>query len=575
MKKQVKGIELIDILKPYKWFVLLLLFFSFSRDLLSLFIPKIVATTIDSIGLNFSHDDMYLLLGISFCIFIMIVLQFVNQVYLSEKVAKDMRNRIIKKISKQDYDYIERVTASKILTNLTSDVDAIKTFASSTVPSILSSIFLIIGASLLLLSIDWQLAILVFMFIPFICIVFYYIISRVHYLFKAGQEALDKLNSVLNETIIGSMLIRILNCEKYEKKKFKVVNNEAKNIGVSIVKHFSFMHPAVNFIANLAAVTIVAFGGYQVIETNMTIGDFTAFNSYLLLLILPILILSFMINMISQASVSYQRIREVLLSEESKDRGRINKIVSGKIEVQNLTIEYEGRKILDDISFSVLSKTKTAIIGPTAGGKTQLIYALIGLIKPRSGNILYDDVFIEDYKKKCFYKNIGTVFQDSAIFNLTIKENIAFSNQGNIELRKAIETAELEDFISSLPDGLNTVLSERGSNLSGGQKQRIALARALASNPRVLFLDDFTARVDQVTEKKILGNIEKNYPEMTIISVTQKIDPVVDYDNIILIMEGKVVAMGKHSELIKNSLEYCQIYNSQKSTNQYELHTES
>lgn len=179
---------------------------------------------------------------------------------------------------------------------------------------------------------------------------------------------------------------------------------------------------------------------------------------------------------------------------------------------------------------------------------------------------------IDKYTSKTFYKDVALVFQDSVIFNLSLRKNIAFSNSVTDEaLHKAVETAELSNFIESLPNKLETIVSERGSSLSGGQKQRIMLARALTLNPRILLLDDFTARVDQKTEDKILANIQKNYPNLTLISITQKIEPVIDFDQILLLMSGEIIATGKHNELMKSSPEYIQIYKSQQSTEQYEL----
>ncbi|HSH19288.1 MAG TPA: ABC transporter ATP-binding protein, partial [Draconibacterium sp.] len=216
--------------------------------------------------------------------------------------------------------------------------------------------------------------------------------------------------------------------------------------------------------------------------------------------------------------------------------------------------------------------SRTAIIGPTAAGKSQLLYLLTGLVKPNEGEVEFDGINIEDYKKESFHNQIGLVFQDSVMFNMSLRENIAFSDTVTDEsLQKAIETAELKDYIESLPNRLDTVVSERGTSLSGGQKQRIMLARALALNPGILLLDDFTARVDPQTEKKILDNVSRNYPDITLISVTQKITPVKDFDQIILLMEGELIASGKHETLRATCPEYVQIYESQKSTSHYEL----
>jgi len=213
-----------------------------------------------------------------------------------------------------------------------------------------------------------------------------------------------------------------------------------------------------------------------------------------------------------------------------------------------------------------------AVIGPTAAGKTQLLYLLAGLIKPAEGIVEFDGADIEKYNKENFYSQVGFVFQDSILFNMTIRENIAFSNLVTDEsLAKAIATAELKDFIETLPAKLDTIISERGTSLSGGQKQRIMLARALAVNPKILLLDDFTARVDTNTETKILKNLRQNYPGITLISVTQKISTVEHFDKIIVLMEGEIVATGIHTELMQQSPEYIQIFTSQQSTSNYEL----
>jgi ATP-binding cassette subfamily B protein len=233
---------------------------------------------------------------------------------------------------------------------------------------------------------------------------------------------------------------------------------------------------------------------------------------------------------------------------------------------------YDGKPALKEVSFQIKPGTRTAIIGPTAAGKTQLLYLLTGLIKPDEGTVEFEGINIDDFKKESFHNQVGFVFQDSVMFNMSLRENIAFNDTVTDEsLGKAIQTAELKDFIDTLPNRLNTVVSERGTSLSGGQKQRIMLARALALNPKILLLDDFTARVDPQTEQKILENVHKNYPDLTLVSVTQKISPVKHFDKIILLMEGELIAAGKHETLRATCPEYVQIYESQKSTSHYEL----
>jgi ATP-binding cassette subfamily B protein len=380
------------------------------------------------------------------------------------------------------------------------------------------------------------------------------------------------LNKIINESIMGSALIRVLNSQQPESVKFLEANSVSLNIGLSIVRLFSTLIPVIMFVANLATVTILAMGGHFVVAGTMTLGNFAAFNSYLILLIFPIMMIGFMSNIIASASASYARINEVQDAPATVESGTIDTNIKGDIEVKNVSLSFGEKPVLKDISFSIKAGSKTAIIGPTAAGKSQLLYLLTGLIAPDSGSIEFDGVRIDNYTKDLFHSQIGFVFQDSVIFNMSLRENIAFSNKVTDEsLNKAISMAELSDFIDSLPQGLDTIVSERGTSLSGGQKQRIMLARALAINPKVLLLDDFTSRVDRQTENKILCNLENNYPWLTLISVTQKIAPVRHFEQIILLMEGEIIATGKHKDLKESSPEYAQIYSSQKSTHHYEL----
>lgn len=438
--------------------------------------------------------------------------------------------------------------------------------------SLASSIFIIVGASILLISIDWKLALSVLVIIPIIIGAFFIVFRKVGVLFKKSREVIDWLNKVISESIMGAALVRVLNSQTYEYNKFLDANTQAKNLGISILKLFATLIPIVVFVSNLASLVILALGGHYVITGAMSLGDFAAFSSYLVILIFPIIIIGFISNFVVQASVSYGRICAVLDAEETRDTGTINALLSGNIELQNISVVYGDKPALRDISLTLQPGTKTAVIGPTAAGKTQLLHLLTGLIQPATGSILFDGKDINDYNKESFQHQIGFVFQDSVIFNMSLRENIAFNEKVTDEsMAKAIETSELSDFIASLPNGLDTIVSERGTSLSGGQKQRIMLARALAIDPKILLLDDFTARVDSQTEQKILDNLSRNYPGITLLSVTQKIASVINYGQIILLEEGEILATGTHESLMESSPEYVQIFNSQRSTNHYEL----
>ncbi len=578
-KKQVSGGKpnkpnIFAVLKPYRLMIFSLISFALLSNAANLIIPKLISHGIDDFAKgSFSYKGIIIeFLIAAFIIFVFTFLQGILQTFASERVARDLRTKLADKISRQSYAFIQEANPSKLLTNLTSDIDSVKLFVSMAVVSLASSLFIIIGGSILLLSINWKLALSVLAIIPTISLAFYFVFRKVRELFKKSREVIDWLNKVINESIMGAALVRVLNSQILEYNKFLDANTQAKDLGMSILKLFATLIPIVVFVSNMASLTILALGGHFVITGTMSLGDFAAFSSYLALLIFPIIIIGFISNFVVQASVSYGRICAVLDAEETRDTGTVSTPLIGNIEMQNVSVFYGEKPALKNISLMLKPGSRTAVIGPTAAGKTQLLYLLTGLIQPSNGSILFDGIDINDYNKETFQDQIGFVFQDSIIFNMSLRENIAFKEKVTTEsFAKAIETAELSDFIESLPEGMDTIVSERGTSLSGGQKQRIMLARALALNPKILLLDDFTARVDSQTEEKILANVAQNYPGITLLSVTQKIASVMNYGQIILLEEGEVLASGTHELLMDTCPEYVQIFNSQRSTNHYEL----
>ena len=566
--------SIFGLLKPYTGMVIILIIMALLGSGINMLIPKIIAHGIDSFSANkfdLGSVIFQFLLAASL-IFLFTFFQNILQTYTSERVGKDLRTRLSDKISRQSYAFVLKSNPSKLLTNLTSDIDSIKMFVSMAFVTIISSVFVIVGTAILLILINWKLALAVISIVPVIGGAFFIVLKKVRVLFKKGREVIDSLNRIINESIMGSALIRVLNSQQPESIKFLETNLVSRNLGLSILRLFATLIPVIMFVSNMAVVTILALGGHFVVAGTMSLGNFAAFNSYLLLLIFPILMIGFMSNIIAQASASYARINEVLDAPPEAKAGTIDSNIKGDIVLKDVSLFYGDKPILKNISFSIKAGSKTAIIGPTAAGKSQLLYLLTNLISPSSGSIEFDGIPTDDYTKELFHSQIGFVFQDSVIFNMSLRENIAFNDKvTNDSLEKAIATAELGDFIESLPQKLDSIVSERGTSLSGGQKQRIMLARALAINPRVLLLDDFTSRVDKKTENKILCNLENNYPGLTLISVTQKIAPVRHFEQIILLMVGEVIAIGTHKELKDSSPEYIQIYSSQRSTQHYEL----
>lgn len=577
MKKANGKPGLMGLVKPYKGLIILLIFLALLSNGLNLIIPKIVSHGIDAVEKGESALQgiiiAFSLTGL--LIFIFAYLQSLVQTYASERVARDLRTQLSNRISRQSYAYIQDTNPSRLLTNFTSDIDSIKLYVSMAIVSIASSLFIIVGAAILLFTIDWALALVVLMIIPIIGITFFLILKKVRGLYMKAREVIDWLNKVITESILGAALIRVLNAQQPEYDKFLHANKNARDLGLSIMRLFAVLIPVIWFAASMATMSILALGGHFVISGSMSLGDLAAFNGYLSLLIFPIILIGFMSNVIAQAGASYTRIQSILSTPDPVEPGTRTDTLRGDIALNGITLQYGQKYALKDVSFSIQAGSRTAIIGPTAAGKTQLLYLLTNLVKPGAGTITYDGRDINEYQKEALHQQVGLVFQDSIIFNISLRENIAFNeNVTDAAMEKAIETSALKDFVDSLPDKLETIVSERGSSLSGGQKQRIMLARALAIQPKILLLDDFTARVDKNTEQQILQNVASNYPDITLLSVTQKIADVEHYDQIILLMEGELIAKGTHQDLMQTCPEYVQIYQSQRSTSHYELQPE-
>ena len=374
--------------------IALLVLFSLIGNAANLIIPRIIAKGIDTYTEgSFSYKIILVqFLIATTVIFLFSIFQTVVQTLTSERVGFKLRESLSQKISGQSFTFIQEMNPSKLLTNLTADVDSIKSFVSLGVSSIVSSVVMIIGTVILLLIIDWELALPVLMIIPSVAITFYIISKKIRVLFLRGREVIDWLNRVINESILGSAIIRVINSQQPEYVKFLKASGESRDIGISIVNLFATLVPLITFFANLATLTILALGGHFVIAGKLSLGDFAAFNSYVTILVFPIIMIGFMSNVFAQASASFQRIESVLNAPESAEEGTVETNLTGKTELKNVSVFYDEKAVLKDISFSIEPGSRTAIIGPTAAGKTQLLYLLSGLIKPAEGTVEFDGI---------------------------------------------------------------------------------------------------------------------------------------------------------------------------------------
>src|ERR1700744_1122939 len=319
-----------SLLKPYKGLLFTLILFALFSNSVTLWLPKIIGHGIDDYGrsvftkIHFDVNPTLIKFSAAIVfVFIFSYLQSIIQTYASERVARDLRTRLSFKISQQSSTAIDRLNPSKLLTNLTADVDSIKLFVAQALVSIVSSIFIIVGASIMLLTINWKLALCVIAIIPIIGITFAVVLKKVRVLFKERTAVYDWLNKVISESILGSALVRVVNSQQLESDKFLKANTQARDLGLKIIRLFSGLIPVITFTANIATLAILALGGHFVIANTMSLGDFAAFNSYVSQLIFPIILIGFMSNIIAQATASYERINAVIEAPDTPETGTI------------------------------------------------------------------------------------------------------------------------------------------------------------------------------------------------------------------------------------------------------------
>ena len=396
---------------------------------LNLVVPKLIARAID----NYHQPDFalgpmiarFLLVCVS--AFFLTYLQSLVQTYASERVAKDLRTRLAAKLATQTYSFVEQITPAKLLTNLTSDVDGVKLFVSMAIATIISSIFLIVGSSVLLLSINWRLGL---MRPGHRAVHRHHVLlgaQEVRELFKKGQEAIDWLNRVINESILGATLIRLLNSQQVEYQKFVSANAEAKNVGLSILGIMSALIPTITLAANAATVIILLMGGRFVIAGRMTLGDFSAFNTYLALLIFPIILLGFMSNIMAQAGASYMRLSAVLMAPPPPKAGELRSALRGDIAHERYFAQVRRQGSTQRRVLLRESRQHDRHHWPHRRGQDANVVRPDRTAEAASGTVTYDGEPLEAYDKEALHRQVGFVFQDSILFNLTLRENIAFS----------------------------------------------------------------------------------------------------------------------------------------------------
>ena len=501
------------------------------------------------------------------------------QGYLAERasqgVAYDLRNALFAKIERLSFSYYDRVETGQLVTRLTSDVEQIRTFAGSGVVQLASAAVMLVGTTVLLLVLNWQLALVALAIMPAISVLLLRFARRIGPLFRSVQQTLGRLNTVLQEDLAGVKTIRTYSGEGYETRRYREVNDELLEKNLKTVRASSNNFPFVFFLANLGTLAIVLYGGLQVIGGSLSIGELIAFNTYLGFLLFPIFTIGFLAAGISRAGASSQRVFEILdapLEVTDAPDAKSLPPISCRVEFDDVRFRYPGseKEILRGVSFVVEPGQTVAILGTTGSGKSTLVNLIPRFYDVTGGSVRLDGHDVRDVTLSSLRSQIGIVLQETLLFSGPVRDNIAYGKPSATqeEIEAAARAAQADGFIRRLPEGYDTVVGERGIGLSGGQRQRIAIARALLVNPRLLILDDSTSSVDAETEAAIRESLDRLMREenRTVFVIAQRISTVRDADLILVLDDGKIAACGTHEELLRESELYNEILGSQLMT---------
>lgn len=496
------------------------------------------------------------------------------QSYLAERnsqsVAFDLRNELFAKIQRLSFSYHDRIQTGQLMIRATDDIEKVRLFIGQGLLQAMAAVVLLVGTLIILFTTNLQLTLVVLPVLPLALILFmvFGIVSQP--LFAQVQIRLDRLNTILQENLAGIKVIKAFTREPREQQRFASAADDLMAQQIRVARVFTFLFPLVFLVANLGQAATLYFGGRQIIASTLTIGQWQEFSLYLVYVFLPLAQLGFIITQMAQASASAGRIFEILDAEnEVTDKPGAVALppVQGRVAFEDVTFRYfsSGEPVLAEVSFVAEPGQTVALLGATGSGKTTIINLLPRFYDPSQGRITIDGYDLREVTLESLRSQIGIVLQETTLFTGTIRENIAFGRPeaSEAEIIAAAKAAAAHEFVTSFPQGYDTPVGERGATLSGGQKQRLAIARALLLDPHILILDDSTSSVDLVTELKIQQALDLLMEGRTSFVIAQRISTVVNADQILVLDKGRIVARGRHAELLETSEIYAEIYTSQ------------
>ena len=575
---------LLKYLKPYYFRIFLIVIFTLLGSLMELYIPTLMANVVD-VGIVNNDIPFILQTGGWMVLFSILALLFAVAVtYLSARVAlgfsRDVRHQLFTKIEGFSLQEYEQIGAASLITRCTNDVKQIQDVLNMMLRIMTRAPLMLVGGVILAVSRDPQLSLIFLAALPLLAGLIFVISSKAIPLFGELQKRTDSLNLLLREMLTGIRVVRAFNRVDYEKQRFNQANEAYRDTGILVNKIMSFLFPVMLIVMNFTNVAIVWFGAIRVDSGQMQVGNMMAFFQYALLILMSLIMLSMTFVMVPRAQASAKRVNQVLEIEatikdpdssyenSSEDGKWEQEALEGTLEFNNVTFRYAGaeKPALKNVSFQARLGETTAIIGSTGAGKTSLVQLIPRFYDVEQGAIYIRGIDVRELTQKRLRSLIGYVPQKTFLFSGTVEENIRFGHEDATEqdMLAALETAQALDFIDEKGSGLATEIEQNGANLSGGQRQRLAIARALVRKPNIYIFDDSFSALDYATDARLRKALKKVIGTSIIILVAQRVNTVIDADQIIVLHEGEIVGKGTHRELLASNQVYQEIVKSQQ-----------
>ncbi|GAA0334453.1 ABC transporter ATP-binding protein [Oceanobacillus sp. FSL W7-1281] len=494
--------------------------------------------------------------------------QYLGDLFGMTSVYK-LRESLYDKLQALAFKYYDNAKTGDIMSRLTADVEGFRFFLSVGFAELIRVVSLMLISISVMFYYSIPLALITMAAMPFLAFVVYKFDKQVHPAFRSIRRSFGKLNTRVQENISGMNTVKSLSREDFEIGRFSESNDNYRQKYLFTSGLWAKYFPVMEFIGNVSAVVLLAFGGFFVINGSMTTGQLMAFFSLVWFIMGPLMNLGFIINQFSQAKASGERLLEILEAPEDIEEkaDAMDADIQGHVTFKDVILTYieEDDEALKHVSFDAPPGKTIGLIGATGAGKTSITQLLTRFYEPEEGEVLIDGRPVSDYKLKSLRSQIGFVLQEPFLFSTTIKENISYGTPGIQEedIVAAAKMAQAHDFIMELPKGYDTLLGERGMGLSGGQKQRIAIARAICIDPSILVLDDATSAVDMQTEHKIQKALREVMKNRTSFIIAHRISSLKHADEILVLEDGEIVERGTHDFLLKNKGPYERIYNIQ------------